>query len=83
MLPMVLAGQGQAVLPCFIGDPEERLERVGGVIDELTHDQWLVAHHADRHLESVRIVIDRLAELIQGDVERFAGEATYGSRDTG
>lgn len=74
MLPLALAGTGQVVLPCLVGDAEARLRRVGQPIVELEHEQWLVAHHDDRNLPAVRTVIDRLVLLIQGASVRLAGE---------
>ena len=62
-LDLALAGAGRVVLPTFIGDAEASLERVSGVIAELSHDAWLVAHDDDRHLPEVRRVIDRIAIL--------------------
>lgn len=63
-LDMALMGLGKVVLPTFIGDFEAILERVGGTIDDLAHDQWLVTHDDDRALPEVRRVIDRLAALL-------------------
>lgn len=74
VLPMVLAGKGRAVFPCFIGDLNAGLERVGEVIEALTHEQWLVVHHSDRHLTEVRLVLDRLATLIKENEALFAGD---------
>ena len=61
----VLAGQGTALLPTFIGDAEPGLRRAGPVVPELTHDQWLVAHEADRHLPEVRRAIDRMCRVLE------------------
>ena len=63
-LDLALAGQGTALLPCFIGDTEPGLQRVGNVVSELSHDQWLVTHDADRHLPEVRRAIDRMCRLL-------------------
>ncbi|MDO6588246.1 LysR family transcriptional regulator [Salipiger sp. 1_MG-2023] len=65
-LDLALAGHGRALLPTFIGDAEPGLERVGPVVPELTHDQWLVAHEADRHLPEVRRSIDRMCRVLEG-----------------
>jgi len=58
-LDLTLTGTGRVVLPTFIGDAEPRLTRVGEPIEELSHDQWLVAHDDDRRLPEVRRAIDR------------------------
>ena len=73
LLNLVCDGVGRSVLPCFIGDNDNRLQRVGTIIDELTHEQWLVSHHEDRHDENIRIVLDRLIELISDSQSLFGG----------
>lgn len=64
-LDLVKAGVARVVLPCFIGDNETGLQRNGGLIKALTHDQWLVSHNTDRFLPSVRGCLDRLAPLLR------------------
>ncbi len=68
------AGGGAAVLPCFIGDRDDRLERRSEPIADLQHDRWLVAHHDDRHDPSVRSVIDRIVDLVNTDRALMTGE---------
>lgn len=60
-LDLALAGRGRALLPCFVGDGRAALHRVGDVVADLTHDQWLVTHDDDRHLPEVRRALDRIA----------------------
>lgn len=68
------AGAGKAVLPCFVGDQNEKLQRAGAVIEALTHKQWLVAHHEARHQGAIRTVINRLTKLTEENKRLFAGE---------
>jgi DNA-binding transcriptional LysR family regulator len=75
VLDCVAAGAGQAVLPCFAGDGEPGVERVGNPIDELREEQWLVLNEQARHEPPVRAVIDRLADLLQRHRPLFAGIA--------
>ena len=42
VLDLALEGAGQVVLPTFIGDTQEKLERRSDAIPELSHDAWLV-----------------------------------------
>lgn len=63
-LDMALLGLGHVVLPTFIGDSETALARVGGPIEELSHDQWLVTHDDDRSLPEVRRAIDRVVVVL-------------------
>ncbi|WP_145322513.1 MULTISPECIES: LysR family transcriptional regulator [unclassified Rhizobium] len=71
---LVLAGSGIAVLPCFVGDQEPRLERVGEEIPELRHRQWIVMNNADRHRREIRTVVDRMTKLLKSHAELFAGK---------
>ncbi|WP_174803981.1 LysR family transcriptional regulator [Martelella limonii] len=74
MLDLVEAGAGIAVLPCFIGDTNQRLERAGAIIDELTHEQWLVLHDDDRHQREIRKIADRLARFMKARQQLYAGK---------
>lgn len=57
------AGAGFAVLPCYLGDPDPGLQRVGGVIADVFADQWLLVHRDLRALPRVRAVMDAVIEL--------------------
>lgn len=63
-LDMALANAGKLVLPTFVGDRIDALRRVGGTIDELSHDQWLVSHHDRRHDTSTRTMLGRIKQLL-------------------
>lgn len=63
-LDMALIGAGRVVLPTFIGDAQADLERLGNLIPELSHDQWLVTHDDDRSLPEVRRTIDRVVRIL-------------------
>ncbi len=74
ILDLVRAGAGNGVLPCFIGDSEPGLERVGDEIAELRHRQWVVTNNDDRHRREIRIVADRLVKLLKAHADLFAGK---------
>ncbi|PZM11958.1 LysR family transcriptional regulator [Rhizobium tubonense] len=71
---LVLAGAGTAVLPCFVGDLEPRLERTGDEIESLRHSQWIVMNNEDRHIREIRTVIDRMTKLLKSHADLFAGK---------
>lgn len=73
LLDLALAGAGNAVLPCFIGDAEPGLERAGDEIEALRHRQWVVTNNDDRHRREIRIVADRLVKLLKAHADLFAG----------
>lgn len=74
LLDLVCAGAGQAVLPCFVGDLDPRLERAGEEIRSLRHHQWIVANSEDRHRRDIRTVSDRLFRLLKSHADLFAGK---------
>ena len=59
------AGAGFAVLPCYLGDRDANLQRVGGVIADVFADQWLLVHRDLRALPRVRAVMDAVIVLFQ------------------
>lgn len=73
VLDLVRVGAGKAVLPCFVGDQEDELVRVGEPIDELRGEQWLALNEQARHEPAVRTVIDRLVALLEAHGPLFEG----------
>ena len=70
---LALGGAGTAVLPCFVGDQDMRLERVGGEIENLRHAQWIVMNNDDRHRRDIRAVVDRMVKFVRAHGPLFAG----------
>jgi DNA-binding transcriptional LysR family regulator len=75
---LISAGVGNGVLPCFAGDRDPKLERIGHPLPELSQDQWLVMHDEDRHRAEVRTVIDRLGALLEEHASLFSGARPFG-----
>ncbi|MBW6420775.1 LysR family transcriptional regulator [Rhizobium sp. XQZ8] len=71
---LALGGAGTAVLPCFIGDQDMRLERVGDEIASLRHRQWIVMNNDDRHRREIRTVADRMVKFVKDRTQLFAGQ---------
>lgn len=76
LLELVRSGGGRGVLPCFIGDAEPGLVRVGAPIEELSADLWITMHDDDRSRPEVRTMIDRVAELLRHHSVEFSGGKT-------
>jgi DNA-binding transcriptional LysR family regulator len=64
-LDLALENKGVALLPTFIGDNQTALKRVGNIVEELGHDQWLVTHHEDRYLPEVRKLIQNIGTILK------------------
>ncbi len=73
VLDLALAGAGRALLPCFVGDAEPSLARIGPPITALASDHWLVMHHDDRRAPAIRSVSRRIAALVRAHRAAFAG----------
>jgi DNA-binding transcriptional LysR family regulator len=69
------AGAGYAILPCFMGDPDPKLRRVGGVIADVFADQWLLVHRDLRALPRVRAVMDAVIDLFHRERRLLEGRA--------
>ena len=67
------AGAGLAVLPCYLGDCDPALRRLGPILDEVAADQWLLVHRDLRDLARVRAVMDVLVELFQEERAAIEG----------
>jgi DNA-binding transcriptional LysR family regulator len=67
------AGAGLAVLPCFLGDPDPQLRRLGDAIPEVFADQWLLVHRDLRALPRVRAVMDAVIVLFQRERSMLEG----------
>jgi DNA-binding transcriptional LysR family regulator len=71
---LVAACAGLTVLPCFVGDLDNRLVRLGRPIPELDCDLWLVTHAERRHEAPVRKVSQRLAAILDENAALVRGE---------
>lgn len=78
ILEATKAGTGLAILPCYIGDGETGLKRLGGPIPDLTETAWLVALRDQLQRPAARAVADWIAALLHRHTALFAGEALRG-----
>ncbi len=63
MLSTAKAGLGMAVLPCYLGENDEQLIRVGRQIPSLATDLWILTHPDLRRTERIRIFLDHVARF--------------------
>ncbi|SDR19349.1 LysR family transcriptional regulator [Pseudovibrio sp. Tun.PSC04-5.I4] len=65
LFDLMCAGASVSVLPCFLGDFSGELRRHGPVIEELTKHQWVTMHDDRRHLPEVRMMTDRIVNVME------------------
>lgn len=58
-------GQGIAVLPCYLGDPDTCLSRIASTISDLEVDLWVLTHKDLRKTARVRALLDFVAEAVK------------------
>jgi DNA-binding transcriptional LysR family regulator len=61
----VRASAGLSVMPCYVGDADPELRRIGPVLSEVATDQWMLVHRDLRALPRVRAVMDAVVRLFQ------------------
>lgn len=61
----IRAGAGLTILPCYLGDVDPQLRRIGKPLPEVFPDQWLLVHRDLRAAPRVRGVMDTLVALFQ------------------
>jgi DNA-binding transcriptional LysR family regulator len=67
------AGLGVTVLPCFVGDSEPTVERLGNEVVE-REPLWLVVHPDLLNATRVRLVVDMLNQIFERDRRRLGGK---------
>ena len=68
-------GAGLAILPCYMGDSDLDLRRVGPVLKDVWADQFLLVHRDLRELSRVRHVIDAIADLFKAQKALLEGRS--------
>lgn len=66
-------GLGVAVLPCYLGDSDDRLARIGDPIPELGTDLWVLTHPDLRGVARIRAFTEHVATSVRGMERKLAG----------
>lgn len=61
MLSATRAGLGLSILPCYLGENDPQLIRVGGAVPSLATDLWILTHPDIRKTGRVRAFLDYVA----------------------
>ncbi|QQQ02065.1 LysR family transcriptional regulator [Lysobacter enzymogenes] len=70
-----VAGLGLTVLPCYLGDGERGLVRVGDPVEAMGADLWLLQHPDLRRTERVRALAEALREGVRALQPDLSGRA--------
>ncbi|SHF23148.1 LysR substrate binding domain-containing protein [Modicisalibacter ilicicola DSM 19980] len=74
MQAAVRDGIGRAALPCYLGDADETLTRVGEPIPKLATDLWLLTHPDLRRVARIRALLDFVANKVNAKGARLLGD---------
>jgi len=70
------AGLGVAILPRFMGDPDDALTRLFHVTPETVYHLWLLVHADMKQSARIRAFIDFLSEAITAERALYEGSAS-------
>ncbi|MEJ2106153.1 MAG: LysR family transcriptional regulator [Acidiferrobacteraceae bacterium] len=66
-------GMGLTFLPCYLGDADPRLVRVGKPLEPLTIELWVLTHPDLRHTARVKALMAFLFDALKKDTDLFEG----------
>lgn len=66
-------GLGLTLMPCYLGDADERLVRVTDPIEPLTLELWILTHPDLRHTARVKALMAYLYDALKEKAELFEG----------
>lgn len=69
-----VAGYGLVVLPCFIGDAQPALVRVGKRIDAIEGALWVLTHEDLRRTARIRAFMEVVSEALKRQKDRLTGD---------
>ena len=67
-------GMGFTVMPCYLGDADSRLVRVGDPQEALTLELWILTHPDLRHTARVKTLIAYLYDELKKEEDLFEGK---------
>jgi hypothetical protein len=61
-------------MPCYLGDANKRLVRVGKPVEALTLELWILTHPDLRHTARVKALIAFLYDALKKETDLFEGK---------
>ena len=74
LIEAVAQGVGVTALPCYIGDREKRLVRIGPPLESLSLQLWVLTHTDLRHTVRVKTLMSHLQEFLSARADLFEGK---------
>jgi DNA-binding transcriptional LysR family regulator len=78
VLNAVAEGMGFTMMPCYLGDADNRLVRVSNVLEPLTLELWILTHPDLRHTTRVKALMAYLFDELKKEVDLFEGKRPRG-----
>jgi DNA-binding transcriptional LysR family regulator len=72
-LMAVAAGLGIALLPCYLGDRDERVRRISGVLPDLSSELWIVTHQDLKNTARIRAFLEVIGDAVVAARRKFEG----------
>ena len=67
-------GMGVTMMPCYLGDADERLVRVTNVLESLTLELWILTHPDLRHTARVKALMAVLYDALTQNEDLYSGK---------
>lgn len=67
-------GMGFTMMPCYLGDADSRLTRVGDPLEALTVELWILTHADLRHTARVKALMSFLYDALKNEQDLFEGK---------
>lgn len=78
----VAEGMGFTLMPCYLGDTDDRLVRVDDPLEALTIELWVLTHPDLRHTARVKALIAYLYDELKKEADLFAGKRSNKKKST-
>ena len=68
------AGLGIALLPCYLGDRDDGVRRVSGVLPDLSSELWIVTHQDLKNTARIRAFLGVIGDAVAAARRKFEGQ---------
>jgi DNA-binding transcriptional LysR family regulator len=69
----VRAGLGIALLPCYLGDRDDGVRRISGVLPDLASELWIVTHQDLKNTARIRAFLGEIGDAVVASRRDFEG----------